>query len=60
LQRGQKEAAAEMGKMEFNLDLVGRMSQAIFHSNKFSLAFSLIFHKGSIALDQEERKAGEV
>jgi hypothetical protein len=45
LQRGQKETAKEMGKMDLSLALVGMISQAIFHKNNLSPTFNFNFHR---------------
>jgi hypothetical protein len=60
LHRGQRESAAEIGKMVFSLDFIGRMSQAIFQSNNLSLAFRLIFHRRHhcLGFKGEESKGG--
>ena len=45
LQRGQEDSKGEMGKMDFNLAFVGKISQAIFQRKRINLAFILSFQR---------------
>lgn len=45
LHKGHSRSAGEMGKMELSLDLVGIISQAIFHKKRDNLALILSPHK---------------
>lgn len=55
LQRGQHKSEWGEGKIALSRDLVGMMSQAIFHKKSLSLSFKFSFHR---RFQLEESKVG--